>query len=148
MIRKFLATDNDLAPLLLRLTLGLVMLPHGLQKTLGLFGGYGFAGTYGFFTTQMGVPSVVAVLVILAESLGALGLIFGFLTRLGALGIAANMLGAILLVHLPNGFFMNWGGKQAGEGFEFHLLALGIAIVLLIKGGGALSLDRALSGKD
>ena len=148
MLQKFLATENDLAPLILRLILGLVMLPHGLQKTLGLFGGYGLSGTYGFFTTQMGLPGFVVLLVILAESLGAIGLIFGCLTRLGALGIAANMCGAILLVHLHNGFFMNWSGKQAGEGFEFHLLALGIALVLLIKGGGSWSIDRLLAGKE
>ncbi len=148
MIKKFLSTDNDLASLLLRLTLGLVILPHGLQKTLGLFGGYGFAGTFDFFTTQMGLPAIVAVLVILAESLGTLGLILGFATRLGALGVAMVMSGAILMVHWQNGFFMNWSGKQSGEGFEYHLLALGIAIVLLIKGGGALSLDGLIAKKE
>ncbi len=148
MIKKFLATENDLAPLLLRLTLGVVILPHGLQKTLGLFGGHGFSGTYGFFTAQMGMPGFVAVLVILAESLGALGLIIGFATRLGALGVAAVMSGAIIMVHWQNGFFMNWADKQAGEGFEYHLLALGIAIVLLIKGGGAMSVDGLIAGKD
>lgn len=146
MIKKILATDNDFTPLLLRLTLGLVFLPHGLQKTLGMFGGYGFSGTYGFFTDKMGMPGVVALLVILAESLGALGLIVGFATRLGALGIAAVMSGAIIMAHWQNGFFMNWSGKQAGEGFEYHLLALGIAIVLLIRGGGALSVDRMIAG--
>jgi len=145
MLKKFLATKNDLSLLMLRLTLGLVTLPHGLQKTVGLFGGYGFAGTFDFFTAKMGVPALVAVLVILAESLGALGLIVGFATRLGALGIAAVMSGAILMVHWQNGFFMNWGGNQAGEGFEYHLLALGIAIVLLFRGGGALSLDGLIA---
>ena len=148
MIKKFLATENDLVPLLLRLTLGIVILPHGLQKTLGLFGGHGFSGTYGFFTEQMGLPGIVTVLVILAESLGALGLIVGFATRLGALGVAAVMGGAVIMVHWQNGFFMNWAGKQAGEGFEYHLLALGIAIVLMIKGGGAMSLDGLIAGED
>jgi putative oxidoreductase len=145
MLRKFFATTNDWSLLVLRLGLGLVILPHGLQKTLGLFGGYGFAGTYGFFTDQMGLPGVAAVLVILAESFGALGLIFGALTRLGAFGIAAVMAGAITMVHWQNGFFMNWSGKAAGEGFEFHLLAITIAIVLLIRGGGAASIDRLLA---
>jgi putative oxidoreductase len=145
MLRKLFATPNDWSLLVLRLGLGLVFLPHGLQKTLGLFGGYGFSGTYGFFTDQMGLPGLVAVLGILAESLGALGLIFGALTRLGALGIAANMVGAIFLVHWQNGFFMNWSGKAGGEGFEFHLLAITIAIVLLIRGGGAASIDRLLA---
>lgn len=148
MFTKFLATENSLTSLLLRLTLGIVILPHGLQKTLGLFGGNGFSGTYGYFTTQMGMPGIVALLVILAESLGAIGLIIGFGTRLGALGVAAVMSGAISMVHWQNGFFMNWSGKQAGEGFEYHLLALGIAIMLMIKGGGALSVDRLIAGKD
>jgi len=148
MLKRFLRTDNDIAALIMRLTLGVVMLPHGLQKTLGLFGGHGFAGTYGFFTDKMGLPGVAAVLVILAESLGALGLIIGFLTRLGALGIAAVMTGAIVLVHWQNGFFMNWFGNQQGEGFEYHLLALGLAIALMIRGGGALSVDRMLANRD
>ncbi len=148
MLKRFLRTDNDIAALIMRLTLGVVMLPHGLQKTLGLFGGHGFSGTYGFFTAKMGMPGVVAVLIILAESLGALGLIFGFLTRLGALGIAAVMTGAIVLVHWQNGFFMNWFGNQQGEGFEYHLLALGLAIALMIRGGGALSVDRMLANRD
>jgi len=148
MLKRLLATRNDIVLLLLRLTLGIVILPHGLQKTLGLFGGHGFTGTYGFFTAEMGLPGAVAVLVILAESLGALGLIVGFLTRLGALGVAAVMAGAIAMVHWQNGFFMNWFGNQQGEGFEYHLLALGIALALLIRGGGALSIDRAIAGGD
>jgi len=145
MLRKLFATENDFGLLVLRLALGVVMLPHGLQKTLGLFGGYGFAGTYGFFTDKMGVPGIMAVLVILAESLGALGLIVGFLTRIGALGIGLVMTGAIAMVHWQNGFFMNWAGSQAGEGFEYHLLAIAMALVLLIKGGGAASVDRQLA---
>lgn len=148
MLRKFLATENDLSLLILRVVLGLVMLPHGLQKTLGLFGGHGFSGTYGFFTSQMGLPGLVAVLVILAESLGAFGLLIGALTRLGALGIAAVMSGAIVMVHWSNGFFMNWSGQKAGEGFEFHLLAIAMALVLMIRGGGAFSIDRLLSSRD
>jgi len=147
MLRKFFATDNDFSLLVLRLGLGIVILPHGLQKTLGLFGGYGFAGTYSYFTEQAGLPGVVAVLVILAESLGSLGLIFGALTRLGALGIGLVMAGAISMVHWQNGFFMNWSGKQAGEGFEYHLLAITIALVLMIRGGGASSIDRFLGGR-
>ena len=93
----------------------------------------------------MGIPLVLAALVIAAEFLGSLGLISGLLTRVAALGITCVMLGAIFLVHLPNGFFMNWGGTQAGEGFEYHLLAIAIAAALLLKGGGKWSVDRALS---
>ena len=146
-MKKLLATNGDWLPLLLRLTLGIVIFPHGAQKLLGWFGGYGFSGTMGFLTGTVGLPAAVAFLVIMAESLGALGVIVGLLTRVGALGILSVMLGAILTVHLKVGFFMNWTGQQQGEGFEYHLLAIGLALALLVRGGGALSVDRALQGK-
>ncbi len=146
-MKKLLATNGDWLQLLLRLTLGIVIFPHGAQKLLGWFGGYGFSGTMGFLTGTVGLPWVVALLVIMAESLGALGVILGFLTRVGALGILSVMLGAILTVHLKVGFFMNWTGQQQGEGFEYHLLAIGLALALLVRGGGALSVDRAIQGK-
>lgn len=116
------------------------MLPHGLQKTLGYFGGYGFSATLDFMTTKAGLPWIVALLVILGESLGALGLIFGALTRFCAFGIFLIMCGAITM-HWQHGFFMNWSGAQAGEGFEFHLLMLGMSLALMISGGGKWSLD-------
>lgn len=145
MFRKLFATNNDILPLILRLTLGLVMFPHGAQKLLGWFGGGGFSATMQGMTS-MGLPAVIVFLVIMAESLGALGLITGFLTRFSAFGIGMVMLGAIVTVHSKVGFFMNWTGKQAGEGFEYHLLVIGIAIALMIRGGGALSVDRAIQG--
>lgn len=144
LISKFLQTSDSLAPTFARLFLGVVMLPHGLQKTLGLFGGYGFSQTYAVMT-EKGMAPVVAILVIWGESVGALGLIFGFLTRLGALGIAIIMTGAILIAHKDAGFFMNWSGQQSGEGFEYHLLAIGLALSLLVSGGGKFSIDRKLS---
>jgi putative oxidoreductase len=147
MLNKLLQTENDYAMLLARLALGIVIFPHGAQKVLGWFGGHGFAGTMTFFTGTMGLPYLVALLVVLAEFLGSLGLIAGALTRIAALGIGSVMLGAILMVHLPNGFFMNWGGTQAGEGFEYHLLAIGLVLILLLRGGGALSIDRIIAGK-
>jgi putative oxidoreductase len=137
-------TPDSSSLMVVRLALGIVMLPHGLQKTLGLFGGGGFSGTMGFFTGQ-GMPAALAFLVILAESAGSLGLIVGFLTRIAALGIGCVMVGAIFMVHLPNGLFMNWDGKQAGEGFEYHLLAIGMALALLLGGGGRASIDRAIA---
>lgn len=147
MLDKLLHTENDYGALFVRLALGIVMFPHGAQKLLGWFGGYGFSGTMGFFTETMGIPYLLALLVVLAEFFGALGLIFGALTRIAALGIGSVMLGAIFLVHLPHGFFMNWSGNQAGEGFEFHLLAIGMSLALLIRGAGALSIDRLLGNR-
>ena len=145
MMRIIFGTQNDYTGLIMRLTLGGVMLPHGLQKVFGLFGGAGLQATMNAFTTKMGLPVPLAVLVILAESAGALGLIFGFCTRLCALGIALVMGGAIYLVHGQHGFFMNWFGRQAGEGFEYHLLALGLALALFIHGGGKWSLDQRIA---
>lgn len=144
---KLFATQSNWVLTLQRLVLGLVMFPHGAQKLFGWFGGYGFEGTMGYLTGPGGLPAPLAVLVILAESLGAVALVFGLLTRVTALGIAAVMLGAVLTTHLGNGFFMNWGGQAAGEGFEYHLLALALAIPLVIKGGGALAVDGFLARK-
>jgi len=138
-------TNGSAAGLILRLTLAVVMFPHGAQKVLGWFGGQGLTPTLQFFTSA-GIPPGLALLVIAAEFLGPLGLAVGLLTRLAAFGIAGVMLGAIRMVHWTNGFFMNWSGTQPGEGFEYHLLALGLAIALIIMGGGAWSVDRALAG--
>ena len=147
MIRKLLATNNDVLPLILRLTLGLAMFPHGAQKLLGWFGGGGFSATVQGMT-GMGLPAVIVFLVIVAEFFGALGLITGFLTRFSAFGIATVMLGAVATVHAKFGFFMNWFGQQQGEGFEYHLLVIGIAIALMIRGGGLFSVDRALQAEN
>src|SRR5215213_6666617 len=124
MFRKLIATHRDYATLVIRLTLALVMFPHGAQKLFGWFGGYGFDATLDFFSSKLGVPAPVAVLVILAESLGAVALALGLVGRFMAFGIAATMLGAVLMVHGHVGFFMNWSGQQGGEGFEYHLLVL------------------------
>ena len=125
--------------------LGIVIFPHGAQKLLGWFGGYGLEGTLGFFTNQMGMPWAIAILVILGESLGALGLITGFLTRFCAAGIFLIMAGAVAMAHASNGFFMNWSGKQGGEGFEYHILVIALCLPLLISGGGRFSVDGFIS---
>jgi len=145
MLRKLISTDNSTAITILRLVLGIVFFAHGAQKMFGWFGGYGFTGTMGFFTGAMHIPAVFAFLSIAAEFFGGLGLIFGFLTRIAAFGITVNMLVAIAMVHAQFGFFMNWAGTQKGEGIEYHLLTLAATIFLMIKGGGAFSIDRALT---
>jgi putative oxidoreductase len=144
MLERLLATDRSSTLLVQRVALGLVILPHGLQKLLGWWGGYGIDGTMAFFTDTLGVPAPLGALVIASDSLGALALIVGLGTRLAAFGTIATMLGAILLWHLPNGFFMNWSGTQAGEGFELHLLALALALPLAVRGGGRYALDTVL----
>jgi putative oxidoreductase len=145
MLKSIMRTENDVATLVIRLLLGVVMFAHGAQQVLGWFGGYGFGGSMKFFTETMHIPVVFALLAIAAQFLGSLGLITGLLTRIAAFGIACNMAVAVVMVHLPNGFFMNWFGNQQGEGYEYHLLAIAIAVALMIRGGGALSLDRMLA---
>lgn len=140
LLSSLVATGDSFASTVLRLALGFMILPHGLQKTLGWFGGYGFKGTMGYLTGQVGAPWIFALLAILAESVGGLMLIAGFGTRLAALGVGGVMLVAATM-HWSNGFFMNWFGNQKGEGVEFHLLALGIVVALLILGGGKWSVD-------
>ena len=145
MLRKILSTTDDASLTILRLALGIVFFPHGAQKMLGWFGGLGFSGTMGFFTHQMGIPAPFAFLAIAAEFFGGLGLLAGFLGRIAAFGILCNMVVAILMVHRQFGLFMNWFGNQKGEGIEYHLLAIAIASVIVIKGSGALSADHVLS---
>jgi putative oxidoreductase len=144
MMHSLLATDESRTRLIQRAVLGAVMFPHGAQKLLGWFGGYGWDGTMGYLTGTVGLPVVVAALVILAESIGAIALVLGVGTRVAALGIAAVMIGAVLTSHLEAGFFMNWFGNQTGEGFEYHLLALALAAPLVVAGGGAYALDRVV----
>lgn len=144
MFRSLCSTDSDLSSLILRVILGGVFFPHGAQKALGWFGGHGLAPTLAFFDQALGIPAPLAYLVVAAEFLGAIALILGCFTRVAAFGIFAVMAGAVVMVHLPNGFFMNWSGNQAGEGIEYHLLVMGMALALMVRGGGRASLDRLL----
>jgi putative oxidoreductase len=142
MLRKLFITDNSSNWLLLRIALGTVMLGHGLQKSLGWFGGFGWDSSMDYFTGFVGLPSPLAALVILAESLGAVFLILGIAGRINAALMIAIMTGAFFVDHLPNGFFMNWFGTQKGEGFEFDILFIAIALILVVNGSGKFSVDR------
>lgn len=144
MFRELLRTDASPAQLFIRLALGIVMFPHGVQKVLGWFGGPGITKTIQAFAA-MGFPAWSVVALMVVESLGAVLLVFGFLTRLWAVGIGAIITICMFLNHVQHGFFMNWFGQQQGEGYEYHLLVIGICVALLIKGGGAFSVDRKLS---
>ncbi|MEM7205249.1 MAG: DoxX family protein [Planctomycetota bacterium] len=140
-----MTTSRDAAPTIARLALAVTMFPHGAQKTLGWFGGYGWSGTMAFFTDTIGLPGPLAAGVILVELIGPLLLLIGLATRPVALALAGVMVGAIATVHAPHGFFMNWSGTQAGEGLEYHLLVIGLAASLAVAGGGRWSLDRRLT---
>ena len=138
-------SSNDWRGLILRLTLGLIIFPHGAQKALGWFGGYGISGTMGFFTDTMNLPWLIAFMVIVIEFVGSISLIAGFASRIWSGWIIVLMLGIILTSHIDNGFFMNWFGNQKGEGYEYHLLIIGLSITTLINGSGKFSLDESLT---
>ncbi|WP_224983145.1 DoxX family protein [Geomonas agri] len=142
---RVLATEDTASLMVLRLFLALVMFPHGAQKVLGWFGGPGFSGAMDMFTRMMGIPYLFGLMAVLTEFVGPFLLIAGLATRVAALVMAGEMVVAVVLIHLHNGFFMNWTGKQAGEGFEYHLLVVGMALALMIGGGGKWSVDRVLS---
>jgi putative oxidoreductase len=138
--------SNNWAALITRITLGIIIFPHGAQKVLGWFGGGGFEGTMSYLTGAAGLPWIIAFLVIMIEFLGSLFLVFGFLTRPAAFGMLAVFIGIILTAQIANGFFMNWSATPGvAEGFEYHLLVIGISVALLIAGGGKASVDAALT---
>ncbi len=143
-LRDLYFTDDNIAGFIARIALGIVILPHGLQKLLGMFGGGGFSNTVEFFVSS-GIPAFIAFLIIVAESLGALALIMGLMSRFSAAAISLIMLAAIFMVHLKHGFFMNWFGNQQGEGYEYHILAIGLGLVVALVGAGKFSIDLVIS---
>ncbi|MDX2136049.1 MAG: DoxX family protein [Saprospiraceae bacterium] len=144
MKNKIFKTNNDWTGLVTRLTIGLILLPHGAQKMLGMFGGYGFSGTMGFFTDTMHLPWIIGFLVIIIEFVGALSLITGFASRIWSALTIGLFIGIIFTSHLDNGFFMNWFGNQKGEGYEFHLLIIGLSLATLVNGSGKYSIDEKI----
>ncbi|MBN8675385.1 MAG: DoxX family protein [Chitinophagales bacterium] len=148
MKKIILQTDSrNMAALAARITLAFILFPHGAQKMLGWFGGYGFDGTMNFFTGVKNIPYLTGLLVILIEFTGPFGLLAGFATRIWALAIIADMAGIIFSSHTQYGFFMNWFGNQAGEGYEYHLLVTGLALTLILSGSGKFSIDSLLTNK-
>lgn len=138
-----LKTNGDWVVAIARIVLGVVLFAHGAQKLLGWYGGPGFANTVQALTTYVKLPKPVAVLVIFTEFFGGLGLIVGCLSRFAAAGILCVMVGATA-THYSNGLFMNWTGEKKGHGIEYHLLAIALALVVIVEGAGAFSVDRAI----
>ncbi|MBE14754.1 MAG: hypothetical protein CL867_00740 [Cytophagaceae bacterium] len=145
LIRTFVKTNPNIGFSIARLTLGLVIFPHGAQKLVGLFGGYGYSATIEMFTTQMGLPSLVAFSVIMIEFFGSISLILGLFSRFWTLSLAAMFTGIIITTQIEHGFFMNWYGNQAGEGYEYSLLVIGLALSVLLNGSGKWSIDSLIS---
>ncbi|WP_205513242.1 DoxX family protein [Longitalea arenae] len=144
LIQSIIATDSGFTAFILRLTLGGVLFPHVAQKLFGWFNGPGLTGEMNFMTTQVGLSVITAALAILIECAGTFMLLTGTGARLAALGIFGLFIGMIATWHHPHGFFMNWFGKlpSGKEGFEYHLLVLGLCIAIFIEGGGRFSVDK------
>ena len=144
MKNKIFNTNNDWTGLVTRLSIGLILFPHGAQQMLGKFGGYGFSGTMGFLRDTLHLPWLIAFLVITIQFFGSLSLVTGFASRLWSIAIAVVFIGTIFTAHIGNGFFMNWYGTQKGEGFEYALLIIGLSIATLINGSGKYSIDKII----
>ncbi|HEY0668105.1 MAG TPA: DoxX family protein [Sphingobacteriaceae bacterium] len=150
---RIFGTNNDWTGLINRLTIGLILFPHGAQKLPGWFGGPGFTGEMSFFTETLHLPWLIAFLVIIIEFFGSVSLIVGFASRIWAVLMIVLFIGIILFGHIEHGFFMNWFGDQKGEGYEYHLLIIGLSLAVLVNGSGKLSVDgvlakRQLSGSE
>lgn len=144
-MKNVLENEKDIAVLILRITVGVVIFAHGAQKLFGWFGGYGFTGTMGYFTETVGLPYIIGFLVIIGESIGMIALALGLLTRFSAISLIVIMSGAFFIDHLPHGFYMNWFGQNAGEGFEFDILVAGAAAAIAVIGAGRYSVDAWIS---
>jgi len=147
MIETLTATHADWTVGIARVVLGLVFFAHGAQKMLGWYGGPGLVRSMRTFTGDLHLPPILSFLVIAGEFLAGIGLIVGLFGRLAALVVVLIMLGAIATVHFRFGFFLNWFGGQKGHGIEYHLLAIALALVVVVKGSGAFSIDRVAYGR-
>lgn len=147
LVKQLLKTNPNIGFSIARLALGLVIFPHGAQKLLGLFGGYGYSATMESFTAQMGLPSIVAFSIIMIEFFGSISLILGLFSRFWALPLVGMFIGIIFTTQLEHGFFMNWFGNQGGEGYEYSLLVIGLALTIVVNGSGKWSLDNLISKK-
>ena len=142
MIEKLLQTDTDYVCTFLRIVAGIIIFPYGMQKLLGWFGGVGIEGTLEQMTVRK-IPKFIAWLIIIGQSFGSIALIFGFLGRIAAGGLFIIFTGA-LIVHLPDGWSMNWFGTKEGEGIEYHVLLLSLLLIIIVNGSGAMSIDSWL----
>lgn len=146
MKQKFFFDKNDWTGFILRLTVGAIIFPHGAQKMLGWFGGYGFTGTIKYFTDTVHLPWIIGFLVIIIEFFGSLFLLMGIASRIWAILLIFLMVGIIFSSHIDHGFFINWSGNNKGEGYEYHLLVIGLSIAILLNGSGKYSVDKFLVG--
>jgi putative oxidoreductase len=140
-------TQSDLTLTVARWVLALIFFGHGTQKAFGWFGGMGFDRSLAFFQDTMSIPPALTIFVMFTELSAATGLVLGLLTRVAAFGLLSIMIVAPFANHLYPRFFMNWSGTRGGEGYEYHLLAIALLLVLLVRGGGAASVDQVIASR-
>lgn len=139
LINRLVATNESIAPLALRVPVGIVFAAHGAQKLFGWFGGYGLAGTGGYMESiGLSPGTVMAALAGGAEFFGGLALVVGLLVRPASAVLAFTMLVAIFSAHVSKGLFI------ANGGYEYALALLAVTVSLLISGAGRLSVDGAM----
>ena len=149
-MRYLFQTDHDYVWLFLRMIAGVIIFPYGMQKLFGWFndfgGGVGIKGSLARMRARK-VPMALGWLIILGQSFGSVALIFGFMGRVAA-GANLIIFTGALLVHVGDGWTLNWLGKKKGEGIEYFVLLLAVLLVIVVKGSGAVSVDWwIVSGK-
>lgn len=131
---------------IIRVVLGIIFLVHGVHKIFGWdTGALGPGGLSNTVTGmgQMGMPAIMVYLLAFGELLGGLGLLLGLLSRIAAGGILIIMLGAVFMVHLPHGFFINWSAAEGvHHGYEYNLALIAMAISIIWGGPGCLAIDN------
>ena len=137
-------TNNDWTGLVLRLIMAIVMIPHAIQHTVGGLGGYGYTGVMGYFTQSLHIPWLIAFSVIAIEVVTPVLLISGLASRICSALLIILMIGIIFSSHVQFGFFINFLGNQKGEGYEYHLLYIGLALATFINGSGKFSVDQRI----
>ena len=145
MIEKLLHTDSDYAWTFVRIIAGVIVFPYGMQKLFGWFGGPGIHGTLKDLGFRR-IPRSIAWLIIIGQSFGSVAIVSGFLSRVAAGGLFVIFIGA-LIVHWHDGWMMNWYGRKNGEGIEYFVMLVSLLLLVIVKGGGALSVDLWLTRK-
>jgi putative oxidoreductase len=143
MIETLLQTNADYVFTLVRIIAGIIIFPYGMQKLFPWFGAWGIKKSLQQLTLRK-IPKFIAWLIIIGQSFGSIALVAGFLGRIAAGGLFIIFTGA-LIVHLPDGWAMNWFGEKKGEGIEYHVMLLTLLLIVIVRGSGAISIDLWLT---
>jgi putative oxidoreductase len=143
MIETLLHTDADYVCTFVRIIAGIIIFPYGMQKLFGWFGGPGLKASLLQLIARK-IPTPIAWLIVIGQSVGSVALIAGVFGRLAAGGLFIIFTGA-LVVHSPDGWAMNWFRAKNGEGIEYFVMLLALLLIIIVRGSGAMSFDRLLT---